>query len=194
LYMWKCFPEQVLFSLISTVFKRILKILRKRKCVTKRTSNAAFKVSSVYVITRTDILDRFLGMCRKGTPIKVVESFVCKCVYELDENKRFVYSQAFYNANWLKSLVHRPRDKSRNLVDCGSHLRNLGFLDMARRYDDEKASHAFQRSSNLWEVCKPSGKFTYIQPFRASGSVSDLSDRITFNREVQEYSSDESDW
>jgi hypothetical protein len=128
--------------------------------------------------------------------MKVVESFVCKCVYELDENKRFVYSQAFYDANWLKSLTHWSRDKSRKEVDCGTHLRNLGFLGMRHLSDKVKAAQAFERSCDLWEVCKPSGKYIYT-PYvfkRRSGSMSDLSDLITFNREVKEDSSDYSDW
>jgi len=193
LYVWKSYPEQVIFSLISTVFARILKILRKRRVASRRILNCAFKASVVYVITRSDILDRFLGMSRKA-PVRKVENFVCKCVYELDENKRFVYSQAFYQANWLKSQVFRPRDKSRKELDVGTHLRNLGFLDMCRRFDDVKASQAFERSSDLWEVCRPSGKFTHTRYHGTLERVVSLSDLIVFSREPEECLSDVSDW
>jgi hypothetical protein len=186
--IWKSFPQQVLFSLISTVYKRILRILRKRKCTTKRTLKAAFKACVVYTITRSDILDRFLGMCRKGTPVKVVEGYTCKCVYELDENKRFVYSQAFYNANWLKSLVHRPRDKSRIVVDCGSHLRNLGLRGWITNYDDVKASRSFEDCCNLWEIWEPSDDDSSVSHcLGSSGLLEDLSDPDRYNEVVERW-------
>lgn len=126
-------------------------------------------------------------MCKR-TPIKKVESYICKCVYELDENKRFVYSQAFYNANWLKSLANGPRDKSRKEVDCGTHLRNLGFLDWSHKYDDVRASDSFNRSIDLWEIQKPSYELISETHQRAgSGPEIGLSDLEIFNRKFKEY-------
>jgi len=157
LCVWKSYPEQVLLSLISTVYSRILKILVKRfKIVSKRVMNIAFKTSIIYTITRDNwIIDRFLGMARHGgTPIKKIESFIHFCVYELDANKRFVYSQAYFQANWLKFQVFRPCDKSNKEVRVGTHLRNLGFSDVSRLNDYNLISSAFQRQSCLWRVDK----------------------------------------
>jgi len=86
-------------SLISTVYFRLLRILRKRFgfSIRSRLMNCAFKISIAYVITRHNwLIDRFLGMSRKGTPLKIIEKHVHFCVCELDENKRFVYSQAYF--------------------------------------------------------------------------------------------------
>jgi hypothetical protein len=115
--------------------------------------NSAFKISAVYVLTRDNwLLDRFLGMARKGLPLKQVEKFTHFCVCELDENKRFVYSQVYFQANWLKFQVFRPRDKSSNKVSAGSHLRNLGFSSVSPLNDDKRLANASQMCSNMWEV------------------------------------------
>jgi len=154
LYVWKCYPEQLIFSLVSTVYFRLLRILRKRfgLGLHRRLMNCAFKVATMYSVSRHNwIIDRFLGMSRKGTSIRAIENHVHYCICELDENKRFVYSQAYFQANWLKFQVFRPRDKSRDGAYIGSHLRNLGFTDM-RLLCERKTGPLFQRLSNLWEV------------------------------------------
>jgi len=155
LSVWKAYPEQVIFSLISTVYARILKILRKRfnYRVHKRIMNCAFKLSSVYVILKNNkFIDRFLGMARKGTPMKLVENYVHHIVCGLDENKRFVYSQAYFQANWLKFQVFRPRDKSSEKVKIGTHLRNLGFSSVEQLDDNHILSTSFLKSCDLWKV------------------------------------------
>jgi len=115
--------------------------------------NAAFKTSIVYVLTKDNwVIDRFLGMSRKGKSIKSIENHTMFCVSELDENKRFVYSQAYFQANWLKFQVFRPRDKSSEKVNVGSHLRSLGISDVRQLDDNNRISSTFQICSNLWEV------------------------------------------
>jgi hypothetical protein len=197
LCVWKSYPEQVIMSLVSTIYSRISKILRKRNHkVGRRLLNSAFKCSIVYAITRNNwLIDRFLGMSLR-TPIKKVEAFIHYCVCALDENKRFVYSQAYSQANWLKFQVFRPCDKSRKEVWSGSHLRNL-FLGEIGPYDEARVSEAFKRSSDLWEVTPiRSGKSSIFSRYRPSavtlGSYSDLSELITFNREAESEHSD--DW
>jgi len=167
--VWKAYPEQVFFSLVSTVYSRILKILRKRYKyrVRRRLLNCAFKASILYMIFKHDsILDRFLGMTRKGAaPTRAVENFIHSMVCDLDENKRFVYSQAYFQANWLKFQVFRPCDKSsRNNLKVGTHLRNLGFSYMP----DSKSKHgaeAFLMSNDMWKISNPrsSDSYTHFQ-------------------------------
>jgi hypothetical protein len=155
LYLWKAYPQQVIMSLISTVFARLLKIWRKRFGILYRGDlNTLLKISIVYVLTRDNwVLDRFLGMSRKGkSSKKAARGFTHFCVSKLDGDKRFVYSQAYKHANWLKFQVFRPSDKSREMIKCGSHLRN-NFKDMDT-FDNGYASSAFQISTDFWEVHK----------------------------------------
>jgi len=125
LYFWKAYPEQVLFSLISTVYSRLLRISFKRKIrLDRRHRNDLIKVSIVYVLMKDDwIIDRFLGICKNST--KAAGNFAHFCVYHLDEDKRFVYSQAWRHANWLKFQVFGPSDKSSTKVLNGCHLLSL---------------------------------------------------------------------
>jgi len=116
--------------------------------------NVAFKTSILYVITRDNwVIDRFLGMASpKGASIRAAENHITFCVYALDENKRFVYSQAYFQANWLKFQVFRPRDKSSEKVSTGSHLRSLGISDLHQLDDNDRIADTFQISYNLWSV------------------------------------------
>jgi hypothetical protein len=194
--VWKAYPQQVIFSLISTVYFRLLRILRKRFGfrLGRRIMNAAFKIAVVYTITRDNwIIDRFLGMARKGTPIKVVENHIHFCVSELDENKRFVYSQAYYQANWLKFQVFRPRDKSSDKVEIGSHLRNLGYSSPSQLNDDVLISEAFLRSSDLWEVTRIRSGDRGAHYASSSESLSVLSELHNFTREPEDFSWSSSD-
>lgn len=152
LYFWKAYPEQVIFSLVSTVYRRLLTIHWKRfSYVGRRDLNNLLKVATLYVITRDNwIIDRFLGMSRKGTSKKKVTNFIHYFVSHLDDDKRFVYSQALKQANWLKFQVLRPSDKSRELEACGAHLRN-NFKDVHHSSSSD-ASMAFKISVDLWKT------------------------------------------
>jgi len=157
LYIWKCHPQQMIFSLISTVYSRILSLLRKRHKfkTSKRLLNCAFKISIVYTITRHSwVLDRFLGMTRASarTPIKAVEGFTTSCVYALSTNKRFVYSQAYFQANWLKFQVFRPSDKLSKEVRMGSHLSNLHLRLGSHSNDDWIRAEFHSSVYDLWEI------------------------------------------
>jgi len=198
LCVWKSYPEQVIFSLISTVHRRVLKILMKRHVtVSKRLLNACFKMSILYCITRNNwIIDRFLGMTRakRGAPIKKVESLIHVCVCALDANKRFVYSQAYFQANWLKFQVFRPSDKSGEKVQVGTHLRNLGFYDVSSLHDNRLLSESFQRSSDLWQIHDIVSGDTGAHFLGSSESASLLSEPIEFNGSLEEDQSSDEDW
>jgi hypothetical protein len=152
LYLWKAYPEQVIFSLVSTVYRRLLSIHWKRfSYANRRDLNNLLKISVLYVLTRDNwVIDRFLGMDRKGQTKKSITNFIHFFVSQLDEDKRFVYSQAYKQANWLKFQVKRPSDKSRDISNCGAHLRN-NFKDV-HNASNKDASMAFQISVDLWRV------------------------------------------
>jgi hypothetical protein len=131
LYKWKTTPARCFASVVSTVYSRIQRILRTRfgyrraQCY----SHASMKVAICYTITHDDsIIDRFLGMTRKGTPVRSVYNLVHFWVCRLDDDKRFVYGQAWQQANWLKFLG-KPRDKSSTKGETSkSHLNRLSAI------------------------------------------------------------------
>jgi len=184
LCVWRCYSEQMIMSLISTVNSRLLRILEKRfhHNLSKRWLNVAFKTSIVYVITRDNwVIDRFLGMSRpsgRRATIKSAENHITFCVYALDENKRFVYSQAYFQANWLKYQVFRPRDKSSNKVNVGSHIRALtGFCSAVQLDDDFRIASLFQIPYGLCdrEAILPRGVgVRYASSLGSTSSVSEL--------------------
>lgn len=127
LYYWRAYPEQVYLSMVSTIYSRMLKILIKRyKRVSRRHRDACIKVAAAYAINKDDyIVDRFLGMSHRGTPIGSISNFAHYCAIQLDDDKRFVYSQALRRADWLKFQVSRPGDKSSKHMCHSTHLRGL---------------------------------------------------------------------
>jgi hypothetical protein len=151
LYIWRAYPEQVFSSVASTVYKRIRSVLQKRlKRLSQCDKNNIFKISLSYVLTKDYwIVDRFLGMSRKTTPRKLVTNFVHYCVSKLDADKRFVYSQAYQQANWLKFQALGPSDKSRVQTWKKTHLLNLQKgLPLGRI----SKSVAFEKSIDFWDV------------------------------------------
>jgi len=206
LCIWKCYPQQQIFSLVSTVYSRLRAILIKRfkKELGKRLLNCAFKIAIVYVLTRDNrAIDRFLGMTRRKarTPIKVVEALCTSCVYALSENKRFVYSQAYFQANWLKFQVFRPSDKLSKDFSPGTHLSNL-YLRSVAPWEDKviwKSSPFHSSVYDLWKVEKSlryRAKAHYSNS-SSSGFAFDLSELNSFVRAPEDFSfssSDEEDY
>jgi len=170
LYFWRAYPEQVFMSVLSTVYQRILKIMLKRfSHVNRRYRDACIKVSAVYMILKNDyIIDRFLGMARPGTPIKVVSNFAHYCAIQLDEDERFVYSQALHRANWLKFQAHGPGDKSSKHRCHRTHLRNLlDGLDepnLIGKYEGFKKSVDFWKSKYFGTLRSSSFEVDFDEP------------------------------
>jgi len=156
LYFWRAYPEQVFISVLSTVHSRILAIMHKRFSmrVSRRLRDAIIKVAAVYTINKDDyIIDRFLGMARPGTPIKYISNFAHFCAFQLDEDKRFVYSQALARANWLKYQAKGPGDKSRKQMCHPTHLRNL--LDGLDEQFIRSGPSIFKKYTNFWKTDRP---------------------------------------
>jgi hypothetical protein len=115
---WTCHPLQAIASMSATVFKRLQSVLIKR-----HGSRFAFGVYKLtlefaicYSLSRDDwLIDRFLGISRIRSKVPVLRSILRNFVKDLDDDQRFVHSQASRQAYWLTSRSERPRDKSRDL-------------------------------------------------------------------------------
>jgi len=111
---WRCHPMQLVGSLVSTKFARIMSILRKRfRGKAKAFREIAFSAAAVSTITQSSwIIDRFLGVSRVFSKKRISHHIVQGAVRSLDDIQRFVYSQVCSQAYWLTSRSERPRDKS----------------------------------------------------------------------------------
>jgi hypothetical protein len=177
LYRWTSYPAQIFASMVSTSYTRMMNLLLKRHSknfrYVKGLRNACIKVALCYIITHNDyIIDRFLGMTRRKAkaPKRVVNDFAYRCVCNLDGDKRFVYSQAYLQANWLKFLVKRPSDKSRGSSGqgLGSHLKGLSkiweldlenmipvsFKETISFFETFRPSKRHRRQSSVQSLCR----------------------------------------
>lgn len=191
LYLWKAYPEQVFMSVVSTVYRRLLCLHWKRfHYVRRRDLNNLLKVSIVFVITKDSwLIDRFLGMNRTGTSKKAVTNFVHFCVSQLDGDKRFVYSQAYKQANWLKFQVLRPSDKSREIAKYSAHLKkNFEDAHLPSAHD---ASIAFQISVDFWRVDR---LLAVVQEDTHHASDSEIPDNLSELASRIAGMSEDSDW
>jgi len=186
---WKTNPARVFATVLSTVYQRLQSLIRKRHkySVFKKLRKTAFKVSLLYTILHQDnIIDRFLGMTsrKQKTPIKAIYAYVYSLVCSLDGDKRFVYSQAFSQANWFMFLASRPSDKSRNFRNPGIHLRQLSDswgLDVYDKVVDYSGTVKFLCTRSLFSddsVC--------LDPW--------VADTESFRSETDEGSYGEGDW
>jgi len=153
LYFWKAYPEQVFMSVVSTIYQRLLKIqLKRHKFVGRGLRDCLIKAATIYYINKDDwFLDRLLGIT-KSEPLKRIRNFVHYFVCELDDNKRFVYSQALHQANWLKFQVFRPADKSSKSCSLGTHLNKV--IDDGPGCYDKDFRMTFHELVYSWSVTR----------------------------------------
>lgn len=112
---WYCHPEQLVASLTSTVYQRLLKIWGKRKRkvkdIQRRDKLQLLQVAAMYTVTHSDyFLDRALALLTKRKPLRgLLVSFTRK----LDDKFWFVYSQVCFQTYWLTFQSLGISDKSR---------------------------------------------------------------------------------
>jgi hypothetical protein len=111
---WTCFPEQAVASVASTVYHRLLKILRKRlteRSIKSRDYSICFRIAVYYSITHSDyFLDRALALLGRSRKIaKVISCFISK----LSDKLWFVYRQVCLQTSWLTSRSKWISDKLR---------------------------------------------------------------------------------
>jgi hypothetical protein len=72
-----------------------------------------FEVALIYSLTGSNwFIDRVLAITRKKKKNGPLRGLISRFTAKLDDSQRFVYSQAWQQANWLTSRAERPCDKS----------------------------------------------------------------------------------
>jgi hypothetical protein len=112
----QCGPADVFSTTVATIVSRLKRQASRfnDKHVVSANLRVLLRAAVYYALSRNSyFMDRVLYLLRylrsNGATIhKLTIKFLSKC----DANKRFVYSQACYQANWLLFRVCRPRDKS----------------------------------------------------------------------------------
>lgn len=147
-YRWDCNPSSVISTVISTICSRIRAYShRHNKFKTVlRFLPQLLRASTVYALTRNSYFwDRVLFVARDlATRGHLLHKISLYYLAKLDENKRFVYSQASYQAYWLLFRAKRPRDKSRFIYKPSSV--STSFQDLKR--------DLVKRSSYIYEISR----------------------------------------
>jgi len=128
---WTAYPQQIVATLTSTVYQRLLRIVLRRHGYkySRGCRETCFKAAAYYATTRDDwFLDRFLGIFKRRNR-RAAHNLYTLVFCNLDENFRFVISQVLEQALWLsfrsRTVVKpkvRVRDKSRMESDADSVL------------------------------------------------------------------------
>jgi hypothetical protein len=116
LHKWSCDPRSLFASVVATILKRLVAYARKhnKNYIVKRNYHRLCGAAIYYAMSRNLYFwDRVLFFTRdlekKGNLIHKLRLFF-SCRW--DDNKRFVYGQASFQANWLLFRAAKPRDKS----------------------------------------------------------------------------------
>lgn len=116
IYSLVCDPADVLSTTISTVFSRLWRYANAHNkydvCAPRRRD--ILRAAVYYVLQKNSyFMDRILVFLRDlGKLGKLIHRTTLKFLSKCDADKRFVYGQACYNANWLIFRACKPRDKS----------------------------------------------------------------------------------
>jgi hypothetical protein len=113
---WRCFPEQMISTSVSTVFSRIKQYaLRHNKMhIVERNQERLLKVSFLYATTGNSYLwDRTLHFTRNLEKLgPLIHKYMLRFLCKADDYIRFVYNHVCSQAKWLLFRAERPRDKS----------------------------------------------------------------------------------
>jgi len=104
LCFWTAYPEQIVASLCSTVYQRLLRIIANRFTWKYAVGNRQLllKISALYTVTHHDsMVDRFLGILRKQDNLGVAHRLLYHYTCKLGAHTRFVYNQLTSLSLWL---------------------------------------------------------------------------------------------
>lgn len=118
--VWRTTPETWFASTCSTVYNRLLGLLKKRsgrKMINKSYKEIISKFAIYHTYHQSDyVYDRMLANLRLGR-LKVLHALYAKYSRHTDDNYRFVYSQASTVAHWLSFQSLRICDKSKVKIE-----------------------------------------------------------------------------
>lgn len=148
---WYSYPEQVVASLTSTVYQRLLKIWGKRKRkvkdISSRDKQQLLQVAALYTVSHSDyFFDRALALLTKSKQLRsLIDSFVRK----LDDKFWFVYSQVCYQTYWLTFQSLGISDKSRSI-----EAYNTFMSEDSEEYKLDSIREAFEIASDVTQLTR----------------------------------------
>lgn len=150
LCFWTAYPEQIVASLCSTVYNRLLRIIANRFTWRYAVGNRQLllKISALYTVTHHDsMLDRFLGILRKEKGIGAAQRLCYHYTCKLGAHTRFVYNQLTSLSLWLtfRSTTCR-RDKPSKEFGGKAHT-TIGGEDL---WPVRQIYQAFRGASLTW--------------------------------------------
>jgi hypothetical protein len=115
--VWKCRPNELLTTLVSTVFKRLQKQKWKRYKNKKVVSDhQLFKLAFIHVLFPLEnYFDIGYGLF-KNNP-KSLSRYLYKILLSVDESIRFLFAQLSKSSSWVQHKASRPCNKSTRLSD-----------------------------------------------------------------------------
>jgi hypothetical protein len=117
IFRWRARVTDVFATTVSTIASRLLRYASKHNHskVVGRHRRLILRSAAYYALSKNSYyMDRFLYFLRGlGERSRPAHAALVSNIVKLDANKRFVYSQACYQANWLLTRALKPRDKSK---------------------------------------------------------------------------------
>jgi len=155
---WTAYPQQIVATLTATVYQRLLRLVRRRHGYkySQGCRETCFKAALYYTTTRDDwFLDRFLGIFKRRNR-RAAHNLFTLVFSNLDENFRFVISQASKQASWLsfrcRAVVnpqYERRDKS-GIKDTDSDF-SLSFGEELEP-DPVEIRVLWRKASQAWKT------------------------------------------
>lgn len=125
----RCSPQQYIATIIATLVRRFRNIAMRKTPhgVVVRFKELLVKAAYYYAVSKNDWFHGRLVELLKhfGENRKTIHGITIKYLAKTDDYTRFVYSQVYFQTNWLFSRALGPRDKSlffrfsRTFRECG---------------------------------------------------------------------------
>lgn len=112
----RCSPQQYVATIVATVLQRLKQIVyckNGHRGVVSH-SKLLLKAAYYYAVSKNDwFRARFVELSKSiGENYKAMHGLTSKFLAKTDDYTRFVYSQVYFQTNWLYSRARWPRDKS----------------------------------------------------------------------------------
>jgi hypothetical protein len=112
----RCSPQQYVATIVATVSQRLKQIATRYNGYgdVVRNSKLLVKAAYYYAVSKNDwFRARFVELSKNlGENRRTMYGFTTNFLAKMDDYTRFVYSQVYFQTNWLFSRAQWPRDKS----------------------------------------------------------------------------------